>query len=426
MQRNTVDLKNDDRGELFCPHQEAVSSGWSIGDPYPKLMKLAEGPSVQPGTLEALMDLPPQFSRMWPERQAYSIFGYDEVNQAFLDSETFSNRVYDTLTKSRLGDTLLNMDGSRHTRMRNVSKPWFKPSFTRSWWNEKWITRAVDELFEHITAKNHAELNMELCAPLPVSVISIGFGLASEDALPLRKAVHEVTLQRDAQKVVEANATIERILMDTIGARRATPKDDLISKFIEADFETEDGSTRKLTDDEVLRYCTLIIFAGGGTTWRQLGITIMALLDNPDQFELLLNDRGLLRATIQESTRWYPTDPVFLRWVEKDTVLGGVEMKAGSIAYLCIATANRDRSQWEDPNRFDIRRPIKRHFAFGSGPHACLGQHLSREEMEVALNALLDRLPNLRWNPDKPHPHITGAELVARGPDSLPVVFDPQ
>ena len=372
------------------------------------------------------MDLPPQFSRMWPNRQAYSILGYEEVNQAFLDSETFSNRVYDTLTKSRLGDTLLNMDGSCHTRMRNISKPYFKPSFTRSWWNEKWITRAVDELFDQITAKNHAELNMELCAPLPVSVISIGFGLSPGDALPLRKAVHEVTLQRDTEKVAEANATIDRILMDAITARRASPKDDLISKFIEEDFATEDGSTRKLTDDEVLRYCTLIIFAGGGTTWRQLGITIMALLDNPDQLDLLRNDRNLLRAAIQESTRWYPTDPVFLRWVEKDTVLGGVEMKAGSIAYLCVATANRDPAQWEDPGRFDIRRPIKRHFAFGSGAHACLGQHLSREEMEVALNALLDRLPNLRWDPGKPHPHITGAELVARGPDSLPVVFDPQ
>jgi cytochrome P450 len=152
----------------------------------------------------------------------------------------------------------------------------------------------------------------------------------------------------------------------------------------------------------------------------------MALLDNPEQMAALRADRSLLRPAIQESTRWYPTDPVFLRWVAKDTVLGGVEMKAGSIAYLCVATANRDRSQWADPDRFDIKRPLKRHFAFGAGAHACLGQHLSRQEMEVALNAVLDRLPNLRWDPDKPHPRIVGGTLVARGPDALHVRFDPR
>ena len=424
MQRTTVDLKNDERGELFSPDDEAASAGWAIEDPYPKLLKLLEEAPVQRGTLEELMGLPPQFSRFWPDRDAYTVLSYDAVDQAFMDAGTFSNRVYDDLTKSRLGDTLLNMDGSRHTRMRDISKPYFKPSFTRTWWNENWVVRAVDELFDQITGKNHADLNMELCAPLPVSVVSIGFGLSSQDALPLRLAVHEVTLHKSPESVAAANAEINRILMSTIVERRKLPQDDLISKFIAADFEDEDGSTRKLTNEEVLSYCILIIFAGGGTTWRQMGITIMALLDNPDQLELLRNDRSLLRNTIQESTRWYPTDPVFLRWVAKDTVLGGVEMKSGSIAYLCVATANRDRTQWEDPDRFDIRRPTKRNFAFGAGAHACLGQHLSREEMEVALNTLLDRLPNLRWDPDKPHPRITGAALVARGPDSLPVLFD--
>jgi len=174
-----------------------------------------------------------------------------------------------------------------------------------------------------------------------------------------------------------------------------------------------------------MRYCLLIVFAGGGTTWRQLGITIMALMNDPAQMALLRADRGLLRQTIQESTRWYPTDPVFLRMVEKDTELGGVKMKAGSLAYLCVATANRDRSQWENADAFDITRPIKRHFAFGAGQHACLGQHLSRQEMEVALSAVLDRLPNLRWNPDKPAACMTGGTLVARGPQALNVLFDP-
>jgi cytochrome P450 len=425
MDQHTVDLARDDRGVLFDPHEEAASVGWTTDEPYPKLLKLMEGPPVQAGSLETLMGLPAQFSRMWEGRDAYTILGFNEVNAAFMDGESFSNRVYDVMTKSRLGDTLLNMDGERHTRMRNVSKPWFKPAFANTWWNDNWIERAVDELFARITAKDHADLNLELCAPLPMSVISIGFGIPTHEALKLRKAVHDVTAQASPESVAAANDEIARILLAEIADRRAAPRDDLISKMVSADFEDADGA-RKLTDDEVLRYCVLIIFAGGGTTWRQLGITIMALLDNPEQMAALRADRGLLRPAIQESTRWYPTDPVFLRWVAKDTVLGGVEMKAGSIGYLCVATANRDRSQWADPDRFDITRPLKRHFAFGAGAHACLGQHLSRQEMEVALNAVLDRLPNLRRDPDKPHPKIVGGTLVARGPDALHVRFDPR
>ncbi len=426
MNQKTVNLKDDDRGVLFNAGEEAASTGWVSADPYPKILELMQGPPVQKGALEDLMGIPGHFSKLFPgEPEHYTVFSFDLVNQAFLDAETFSNKVYDYMTKNRLGDSLLNMDGSRHTRTRNISKPYFKPSFAQGWWSDNWIGQAVDELISNIVDKGCADLNLDLCAPLPVSVVTIGFGVDMKEALPLRKAVHELTAQRDPKLVEEANQEIQRIMLGVIAARRADPRDDLISKFVTADFSEEDGSTRKLTDDEVLGYCLLIIFAGGGTTWRQLGITIMALLDNPEQMELLRNDRSLLRSAIQESTRWYPTDPVFLRYVAKDTVLGGVEMKAGSILHICVAAANRDRSQWQDPDRFDITRPLKRHFAFGAGAHACLGQHLSRQEMEEALNAVIDRLPNLRWDPDYLHAEITGAALVGRGPDALHVRFDP-
>lgn len=426
MNQRTVDLATSERGVLFDTEGEVASSGWTTSEePYPKMLELLEGAPVQEGALEELMGLAPQFRRMFQDREHYTLFSFDAVNTAFMDAETFNNDVYDHMTKDRLGDTLLNMNPPRHTRMREIAKPYFKPAFAAEWWNDKWIVHAVDELFARITAKDHAELNMELCAPLPVSVVSTGFGLPMDKALPLRLAVHELTAKRSPESVAAATEEVGAILLPLIASRRAEPQDDLISKMAQADLKLEDGSTRKLADDELLRYCVLIVFAGGGTTWRQLGITIMALMNDPAQMDLLRADRSLLRATIQESTRWYPTDPVFLRYVAKDTELCGVKMKAGSIAHLCVATANRDRTQWDDPDRFDITRPIKRHFAFGAGPHACLGQHLSRQEMEVALNAVLDRLPNLRWDPDKPTARMTGGTLVARGPDALHVRFDP-
>jgi len=218
-------------------------------------------------------------------------------------------------------------------------------------------------------------------------------------------------------------------LIGTPGHSFATREsgDNLIAGLINSEIVDEDtGDKRKLTEDEIFGYCKLAIFAGGGTTWRQLGITIIALLNHPDQLEALRSDRSLMRSAVQESTRWYPTDPMFLRSIARDTVLEGVEMKSGGIAYLCLATANRDRKQWKDPDSFDIRRPVQRHFAFGAGPHACLGQHLSRQEMEVALNAVLDRLGDLRWDPEQPPARMSGGTLLARGPNALHVRYSPQ
>lgn len=424
MDHRAVDLRHDERGVLFSADEEAQSTGWATEDPYPKLLKLLEGPPVQKGALDALMGLPPQFPTQWSQGEAYSVLSFDAVNKAFMDGETFTNHVYDHLSKPKLGNTLLNMDGAVHRRMRNVTKPFFKPSFAETWWNDKWIVQAVDELFDRIEGEGGAELNFDLCAPLPVSVISVGFGIPVEDVLPFRRALHEVMTAKDHRAAAIAAAETERVLLKVIAARRIDPQDDLISRMVQSELELDGGGGRKLTDDEILRYCRLIVFAGGGTTWRQMGITIKALLDNPEQLEALRADRSLIRPTIQESTRWYPTDPVFLRWVAKDTVLEGVEMKAGSLAYLCVASANRDRSQWSNPDQFDIHRPLKRHFAFGAGIHACLGQHLSRQEMEVALNALLDRLPGLRWDESRPKAKMSGGVLVGRGPDALRVRFE--
>lgn len=422
MATTTVDLAQGDRGGLFDPNEEARAAGWGTDDPYLLLQKLYDGPSVRKGALEDLMGIPRQYATdQWPG-EVYSILSFNAVNKAFMDGETFSNRVYDKLSKPGLGDTLLNLDGGAHKRLRDVAKPWFKPSFTDGWWNDQWIVAAVDELFDRLTAKDHADLNLELCAPLPMSVVSTGFGIPAAEALEFRKAL---LLHGTPEEMAQGHASAAQILTRLIAERRAEPKDDLISRFVHAEIEEADGSTRKMTDEEVMRYCNLIVHAGGGTTWRQLGITIMALMNHPEQLEALRQDRSLMRPAIQEATRWYPTDTAFLRYVEKDVVFEGVEMKAGSIAMLCLGTANHDRSQWANPDAFDIHRPAKRHFAFGAGVHACLGQHLSRQEMEVALGALLDRLGDLRWDPDYPAARMGGGTLIGRGPEALHVRYTP-
>jgi len=419
----TVDLAEKERGTLFNPEDEARAAGWGTLDPYPLLEKLHDGPPVRKGNLEDLMGIPRQYNTdHWPDAEVYTALSFEAVNKVFMDGETFNNNVYNKLSKPALGDTLLNLDGGEHKRLRNVSKPWFKPSFTDGWWTDHWIVNAVDEVFDRLCAKDHADLNLELCAPLPMSVVSTAFGLPANEALEFRKAL---LLHGTPEEMAKGHAFVVEVLTRLMNERSAEPKDDLISRFVHADIEDEDGSKRKLNDGEVMRYCMLIIHAGGGTTWRQLGITIKSLLDHPEQFEAVRKDRSLLRQAIQEVTRWYPTDTAFLRYVTKDTVLEGVEMKEGSIMMVCLGTANRDRKQWVNPDALDIFRPAKRHFAFGAGAHACLGQHLSRQEMEVALNAMFDRLGDLRWNPDAPPAALGGGTLIGRGPVCLNVRYTP-
>lgn len=178
---------------------------------------------MREGAFDELLGLPPQFAEMLRDRRHYTALGFEAVNQAFMDGDTFTNHIYDWLSKPQLGDTLLNMDGDRHRRTRNVAKPYFKPAFADGWWNDNYIVKAVDELFDRITAKDHADLNLELCAPLPMSVVSAGFGIPAK-ILAFRHALTDVMGHHDPDKARRAGGEIHRILSEVITDRRAEPQ----------------------------------------------------------------------------------------------------------------------------------------------------------------------------------------------------------
>src|SRR5439155_2254112 len=161
--------------------------------------------------------------------------------------------------------------------------------------------------------------------------------------------------------------------------------------------------------------------AGSGTTWKQMGITLYALLTHPQYLEAVRDDRSLLRPAIEESLRWCPTDPMFARYVGEDTELAGVASPKGSVVHLSLGAANRDPARWERPDEYDLFRPMLPALGFGGGPHVCIGQHVARAEMHVAIEALLDGLPNLRLDPDAAPPQIIG--MYERGPTELPVLW---
>jgi cytochrome P450 len=220
----------------------------------------------------------------------------------------------------------------------------------------------------------------------------------------------------------EAAMTVERMLLDLIAKRRAEPGDDVVSGLVAADVELPDGSKRPLTDWEIMINCRLVMLAGGGTSWRQFGITLWALMTNLDQYEAVKADRSLVDPAIEESVRWNPTDPVFSRLVAKDTEMDGCEMFAGSVLEMCIGAANRDPARWDNPDAYDLHRPLQNHLGFGIGPHQCLGMNVARNEIHVGLNSLFDHFPKMRLDPDAPPPYLTGG-LEQRGMSALHVLL---
>ena len=213
-----------------------------------------------------------------------------------------------------------------------------------------------------------------------------------------------------------------RYVRNLLRERQARPRDDLISYLLDKPLQMPGEAPRLLTDAEIMTQAKLVMVAGGGTSWRQMGIALWALLSHRDQLEEVKADRSLMDQAIEESLRWNPTAPYFYRMVMKDTVFYDVPMEAGSVLELCLGPANRDPSRWTDPDSFDIHREKLTNMAFGLGTHRCLGMNVARVEIETGINALIDAFPNLRLDPDAEAPFMTGG-LEQQGVSGLPVLL---
>jgi cytochrome P450 len=414
--------------ELFDVRTEALQGGYLLEDDMNQhFRRFREQAPVQKGFIHKLMEVPERHTRFSKPREGYTAFSFAACNAAFRDNETFSSRLYEDMPGVQAGfggKTILQMVGDEHRRYRATLQPMFLKPKAFSWWRDRWIDEIVGSLIHSLKGETRADLNLQFCARMPVHTVTRGIGLEGEDALAFRTALqtmmgHGRSTPEDQTKALQ---TIEQVLGATVRRRREQPADDVISGLIATELELEDGSRRPLTDNEIMANCRLIILAGGGTTWRQLGITLWALLTRRDQLEALRADRGLIEAAIDESARWNPTDPYFSRLVTRDTVLDGVEIPAGVVLDICLGAANRDPARWDNPDEYDLLRPYQSHLGFSIGPHQCLGMNVAKAEMVASLNAFLDEFPNLRLDPDAPAPQLVGA-LEGRGMTAVPVLL---
>lgn len=393
----------------------AHSGGGYQDDPYPTWHRLRESGPVHPGTVHELTGFPGDLvfqGLPFPERPHFSVFSYEACNAAYRNPEIFASSPDGVDIASGgtvVTNSMLSMGGAQHRRYRALVQPSFLPS-NATWWIENWIRETVHLLIDGISGAGRAELNVDFCAPIPVLTITGSFGVPVEQALNIR-----ANLTSNPRAVVE-------ILKPIVAARRQDPQDDLISMLVQAEITDEEGVTQQLSDREIFSFSLLLLAAGSGTTWKQMGTTLTILLQRPDLLAAAREDRQLLRSVIEESLRWMPTDPMFSRWVAADTEFYGVHLPKGAVVHLCIGAANRDPDRWERPDEFDPLRQLKSSFAFGGGVHVCLGMHVARAEMMVGIGAVLDRLSNLRLDPDAEQPRFVG--MYERGATEIPVLFD--
>jgi cytochrome P450 len=395
-------------GDEFGLFDDAVAG--DVRDPYPELARARREHPVQ------RVD----FSSM-PHEEAtpvFFVYRFDDVTEVLRDGDVFSSgHIIDLIMGDVMGEhIILGMDDPEHRRYRNLVATAFRQKVL-SQWELDLIDPVANELIDAFAGRGRAELVREFTFPYPTQIIAELLGLPRSDYRRFQRwSIDILNVHSKRDRAIVASHEVKDYLADVLTERRRQPRGDLISDLAVAELDGE-----RLSDEEIFSFLRLLLPAGVETTYRSTGNLIFTLLSHPDQLDAVRADRSLVPQAIEELLRFETPLLNITRMAARDTELSGVPIPKGSTLMVMIASANRDETRWDEPDHFDIFRTPRAHVGFGHGPHACLGLHLARIEMRVALCLLLDRLPDLRLDPAGDDPHIHGQ--VFRSPTSLPVLF---
>lgn len=373
-----------------------------IVDPYPVYKRLRdEQPAIPVNTMMGVN---------------YMITRYDDVVSILKDGKRYSSRANARGIGIVMGRTILEMEGTEHVRHRNIIAPFFGPRAMKTEMPGI-VGRIVHGLIDEFAGAGHAELVQQFTFTFPMQVMASIIGIPVSDYHAFhRMALDLISVGDDPARGFQAASDLITFLTPLMEQRLAEPTDDLLSKLTHAEVEGN-----RLTGEEVLSFLRLLLPAGAETTYRLTGSCLFALLDHPEVYEEVRADRGTIEPLIRETLRWESPVQFVCREPSEDVEIGGVPVPAGAMLSVVVGSANRDERHYAEPDRFDLRRRNDDHLAFGFGEHFCAGSHLALLEARLALNALLDRLPNLRLD-RREESHVVG--LAFRSPDKLPVRFD--
>jgi cytochrome P450 len=368
-------------------------------DPYPLFAMLRAGQPV--------------FRSEFMTRVAWVVTRYDDCLRILKDPDTFSSRGNAEVGKV-MGRTLIEMDGKEHTRHRGIVQQLFVPKGMSAL--EPVLRTLIDELLAKIEREPTADLVTQFTECFPIQVIMHMVGVPRVDYPTFQRwALDIIGFAKDLEPGLRASADIREYLLPIIAARRAEPRDDVISTLVSGRVEGNG-----LTDEEIVSSLRLLLPAGAETTMRLIGSLLVALLsDREERWERVRADRGQVGWAIEETLRWETPVLMVSRETTRAAELHGQEIPPGDLVTAVIGSANRDERHYPDPDVWQLDRHADDHLSFGFGRHHCLGYHLARLEARLALEAMLDRLPGLRLDPDAPPPQIQG--LAFRSPKTLRV-----
>lgn len=382
-----------------------------VRDPYPELADALRTNPVQ--RLESSV-VPHD-----EEHPVFFVYSYDDVSRVLRDGETYSSaHIIDLIMGPVMGEhIILGMDDPKHRRYRALVSTAFRQKMLARWEGEL-VERVAHQLIDRFADRGSADLVREFTFPYPTQIIAGLLGLPAEDYRQFQRwSISILSFYSKPEVAIAASQEVKEYLAEILAARRLDPREDVISALAGAELDGE-----HLSDEEIFSFLRLLLPAGIETTYRSTGNLLFALLAHPDQLDAVRSDRSLVPQAVEEALRFETPLLNITRMATKDAELSGVAIPAGSTIMLMLAAGNREEGRYPDPDRFDIfRTDPKPHISFGHGPHVCLGMHLARMEMRVAVNLLLDRLPNLRLDPAGEDPHIHGQ--VFRSPTQLPVLF---
>jgi cytochrome P450 len=379
-----------------------------------------------------------------PGTNIFMVTRHADIKKLLKDTETYSNN-FNHLLKGpeptpevtaiyakawQPVDTMITADPPRHKTYRTLVNKVFSASRVDAM--EEYMKTIVHELIDSFIERGECDFIREFTTPLPVYVIADQLGVPRKDLKNFkhwsdsfaRRLSQMATPQEqveDAQNIVAFQFYFEKM----IDERRKNPRNDMISDLVTTSIEDpENGEVRPLNMEELQSILQQLMVAGNETTTSAITGGMVSLIQNPAQMQALQDDPGKIANAVEEILRMESPSAGMWRVVKKDTEFHGVQIPKDSLVMLRYHAANRDRQLFDDPNDIDIDRDnADDHIAFGQGIHFCPGAMLARKEMNVAFEALLSRLDNIRLVEEKSDLSYW-PNIVLRGLKELHIRFD--
>jgi len=396
---------SSDGAVYYDPYQVEINA-----DPYPVFRRLRE-------------EAPLYYNE---PHDFYALSRFADVQAGLADHETYSSARGAIIEMIKGGfeappGVFIFEDPPVHTVHRGVLKRVFTPSKMNAL--EPRIREFCVRCLDPLVGAGRFDLVADLGAQMPMAVIGMLLGIPEQDQTAVREH-SDANIRTEAGKPMQfsAEGMSGEIFEEYIEWRTRHPADDLMTQLLNAEFEDETGTTRRLTRSEILVFVNVLAGAGNETTNRLIGWTGKVLAEHPEQRRALVEDPSLIPDAIEEVLRYEPPAPHVARCVTRDVEYHGHKVPEGSALMFLVGSANRDHRKYPDGDRFDIqahRKVRPRHLAFGWGTHACLGAALARVEGRVALEEILKRFPE--WDVDLTEAKLSPTSTV-RGWETLPIV----